>query len=49
MRTITRQNEIEFILKGIQESLPYLMKKGVCGISCGEPNGGILESEKEWE
>jgi len=49
MRTITRRDEIESILKGIPEALSYLMKKGVCGISCGEPNGGILESEKEWE
>jgi hypothetical protein len=44
MRRITRQDEIEFILKGIPEALPYLMKKGVCGISCGEPTWGILES-----
>ena len=44
MRTITRQDEIEFILKGIPEALPYLMKKGVCGISCGDPSWGILES-----
>lgn len=44
MRTITRKDEIEFILKGIPEALPYLMKKGVCGISCGEPTWGILES-----
>jgi hypothetical protein len=44
MRTITRKDEIEFILKGIPEALPYLMKKGVCGISCGEPVWGILES-----
>ena len=44
MRTITRRDEIEFILKGIPEALPYLMKKGVCGISCGEPVWGILES-----
>jgi hypothetical protein len=44
MRPITRTDEIEFILKGIPEALPYLMKKGVCGISCGEPTWGILES-----
>jgi len=44
MRIITRQDEIEFILKGIPEALPYLMKKGVCGISCGDPSWGILES-----
>ena len=44
MRTITRQDEIEFILKGIPEALHYLMEKGVCGISCGEPTWGILES-----
>ena len=44
MRRITRQDEIEFILKGIPEALTYLMKKGVCGISCGEPAWGILES-----
>ena len=44
MRIITKQDEIEFILKGIPEALPYLMKKGVCGISCGEPTWGILES-----
>ena len=44
MRTITKKDEIEFILKGIPEALPYLMKKGVCGISCGEPVWGILES-----
>jgi hypothetical protein len=43
MRTITKKDEIEFILKGIPEALPYLMKKGVCGISCGEPTWGILE------
>lgn len=43
MRIITKQDEIEFILKGIPEALPYLMKKGVCGISCGEPVWGILE------
>jgi hypothetical protein len=44
MRTISKLDEIEFILKGIPEALPYLMKKGVCGISCGEPTWGILES-----
>jgi hypothetical protein len=44
MRTITKKDEIEFILRGIPEALPYLMKKGVCGISCGEPTWGILES-----
>jgi hypothetical protein len=44
MRTITKLDEIEFILKEIPEALPYLMKKGVCGISCGEPAWGILES-----
>jgi hypothetical protein len=44
MRMINKQDEIEFILKGIPEALPYLMKKGVCGISCGEPTWGILES-----
>jgi hypothetical protein len=44
MRTISKLDEIEFILKGIPEALPYLMKKGVCGISCGEPAWGILES-----
>jgi hypothetical protein len=44
MRVITKQDEIEFILRGIPEALPYLMKKGVCGISCGEPTWGILES-----
>lgn len=44
MRTITKKDEIEFILKRIPEALPYLMKKGVCGISCGEPTWGILES-----
>ena len=44
MRTITRRDEIESILKGIPEALSYLMKKGVCGISCGEPTWGILES-----
>jgi len=44
MKTITKKDEIEFILKGIPEALPYLMKKGVCGISCGEPTWGILES-----
>ena len=51
MRSITKKDEIEFILKGIPEALPYLMKKGVCGISCGEPSWGILESaakEKEF-
>jgi hypothetical protein len=44
MRQITKKDEIEFILRGIPEALPYLMKKGVCGISCGEPIWGILES-----
>jgi hypothetical protein len=44
MKIITKQDEIEFILRGIPEALPYLMKKGVCGISCGEPTWGILES-----
>ena len=44
MRMINKHDEIEFILRGIPEALPYLMKKGVCGISCGEPTWGILES-----
>jgi len=44
MRTITKHDEIVFILKGIPEALHYLMEKGVCGISCGEPTWGILES-----
>ena len=44
MRTITKHDEIEFILKGIPEALHYLMEKGVCGISCGEPVWGVLES-----
>ena len=44
MRTITRKDEIEFILKGIPDALPYLMKKRVCGINCGEAVWGILET-----
>ena len=44
MRTITKNDEIEYILKNITGALQYLMKKGVCGISCGEPTWGILES-----
>lgn len=44
MRTITKRDEVEYILKEIPEALPYLMKKGVCGISCGVPVWGILES-----
>jgi hypothetical protein len=43
MRPITKNDEIDYILKNIPEALPYLMKKGVCGISCGEPTWGILE------
>ena len=43
MRLITKEDEIEFILKNIPDALTYLMKKGVCGISCGEPTWGILE------
>ncbi|MDR3610528.1 MAG: DUF1858 domain-containing protein [Ignavibacteriaceae bacterium] len=44
MKIITKNDEIEFILKNILDALPYLMKKGVCGISCGEPSWGILDS-----
>ena len=43
MKAITKFDKIEFILNTIPEALPYLMKKGVCGLSCGEPTLGILE------
>jgi len=43
MTTITKNDEIEFILSSVPGALEYLMKKGVCGISCGEPYFGILE------
>lgn len=41
---ITKRDEIEFILRSIPGALEFLMKKGVCGISCGEPYFGILEA-----
>jgi hypothetical protein len=43
MSLITKKDEIEFILRSVPGALEYLMKKGVCGISCGEPYFGILE------
>lgn len=33
MRAITRKDELEFILRGIPEALPYLMEKGVNVVS----------------
>jgi hypothetical protein len=43
MILLTKNDEIEFILRSIPGALEYLMKKGVCGISCGEPYFGKLE------
>jgi len=44
MRPITKEDEIEFIIKSSPEALSYLIKKGVCRISCGESFNGTLES-----
>jgi hypothetical protein len=44
MRPITKEDEIEFILRSLPEALHYLIKKGVCGISCGESFSATLES-----
>jgi hypothetical protein len=43
MKAITKNDEIEFIFKNLPESIPYLMKKGVCGINCGQPRWGTLQ------
>lgn len=40
---LTKKDEIEYILRCVPGALEYLMKKGVCGISCGEPYFGTLE------
>jgi hypothetical protein len=42
MRAISKDDEIEFIFKNIPDSLLYLMKKGVCGLNCGQPVWGTL-------
>jgi hypothetical protein len=44
MRQITREDEAEYIIRNIPGALYYLIKKGVCGISCGESFSGTLES-----
>jgi hypothetical protein len=44
MRPITKDDEIEFILRNLPDALSYLIKKGVCRISCGESFSGTLES-----
>jgi hypothetical protein len=43
MTLLTKKDEIEYILRSVPGALEYLMKKGVCGISCGEPYFGVLE------
>ena len=43
MTLLTKKDEIEYILRSVPGAFEYLMKKGVCGISCGEPYFGILE------
>ncbi len=42
MIRLTKNDEIEFILRSVPGALDYLIKKGVCGISCGEPYFGKL-------
>lgn len=44
MRPITKEDEIEFIIRSLPGALSYLIKKGVCGISCGESFSGTIES-----
>ena len=44
MKPVTREDDIEFIIRNIPGALLYLIKKGVCGISCGETISGTLES-----
>lgn len=44
MQTITKKDEIEYIFENIPDSLAYLMRKGVCGLNCGEPVWGTLEN-----
>jgi hypothetical protein len=44
MRAINKADYVEFIAKTIPGALSYLIKKGVCGISCGEPLCGTLEA-----
>ena len=44
MKTITKADDIEFITNQFPEAMLYLIKKGVCGISCGVPVWGTIES-----
>ena len=44
MRPITKDDEIEFITNNYPEALLYLIKKGVCGVSCGVPVWGTIQS-----
>lgn len=37
-------DEIEYIIRILPESVSYLLKKGVCGINCGDPVLGTLQS-----
>lgn len=37
-------DEIEYIIRILPESVNYLLKKGVCGINCGDPVLGTLQS-----
>ena len=41
---ITKEIEIEDLVKEIPESVTYLMKKGIRCLRCGEPIWGSLES-----
>ena len=44
MKQITKEIEIEELVKIIPESVSYLMEKGIRCLRCGEPIWGTLES-----
>ncbi len=44
METITREIEIEDLVRELPESVGYLMEKGIRCLRCGEPIWGTLES-----
>lgn len=44
MNRITKEIEIEDLVKQIPESVTYLMKNGIRCLQCGEPIWGTLET-----
>lgn len=44
MKSITKEIEIEDLVKLIPESVSYLMEKGIRCLRCGEPIWGTLET-----